>query len=594
MHFASTLQVHKISINGKAQKAEKMNQITSNEFKRLLNQPQKIDNNKITEPLGVVGNGFVHDIIIKDCVFCKTVEISNSRFFKSLTIENCTFEKGVYLNSIEIQGEFKFNSCSFADEVIFKDLILAGFKIIKTNFKYLLFTGYLKNNAIKNEEVSFLDSYSQKVEFDDLECNKIIRLKDLQTGSLNIYRSNFHSELSFGNFENEENFYADNVYFLSSKFHERVDFYNGKIEERFDFHKVEFEEQVVITRNIEIKSINFTEIRAKLNVSIDFQDNFESLEFCDCWFNSSLTVHNFEKLTSYSKSVSINFAGVIYGNYIIEEIPTISIDISCINFGNIIFHNIDTKFIILNRFFNYNKLFFNSIRYNDKYNILVIYDSNIGNTEFENIDFRKFNEVVIVKSDVSNMLLTNSLFPKNIQIKSKAPRLGYEIPELEKINDDMYFRDSYRQLKVAMEKMGNRYYSLRYKSKEMYYQRKELKWGSDKILLYINYISNNNGISWIRGIFFTLACAFIAFLVLNSKRTNPLFYWTFSTSITQSCEAFKIGFKSYISFISSYPIFKIENINSSWAVDFIILLTRIFVSVGIYQTIVAFRKYGYK
>jgi len=566
--------------------------MTSSEFMRLLNQPQRIDNKKITEPIDVLGIGIIHDIIIRDCVFCETVEFSKSRFFKSLTIENCTFEKGFRLNLIEILGEFILKSCSFADEVIFKDLILAGFKITETHFKDLLFTGYLKNNAIKNEEVSFENSFFQKVEFNDLECNKIIRLRDIQTNTLTISKSNFYADLSFGYFENEQNFFADDVYFVSSKFYQRVDLYSGKIEGRFHIHKVEFEEQVVIRREIEINSIDFTEIRAKHNVSIDFQDNFEYLRFCDCWFNSSLTVHNFEKLTSYSKSVSIDFDGVIYGNYIIEEIPTTSIGMSCNNFGNIIFHNIDTKFIILSRFFNYNKLFFNSVRYNSNFNILVVFDSNIGNTEFENVDFRKFDEVVIVKSDVSNMLLTNSLFPKNIQIKSKAPRLGYEIPELERINDNMYFRDSYRQLKVAMEKMGNRYYSLIYKSKEMYYQRKELKWGPDKILLYINYLSNNNGISWLRGIVFTLTCAAIAFVILNSQRANPLFYWTFDTTLLDSYEAFKVGIKSYISYISSYPVLKIEDIKYSWLVDLTILLSRIFVSIGIYQTIAAFRKYA--
>lgn len=571
-----------------------MNQMTSAEFKRLLNQPQVIDNKKITEPLSILGNGFTHDIIITDCVFCEIVEFNKSRFFKSITFENCTFEKEVHLNSVEIIGEFRLKSCSFTDEVIYKDLILAGFNITETHFKDILFSGYLKNNAIKNEEVSFENSYFQKVEFNNLECDKIIRLRDVQTSMLTINKSNFYADLSFGYFENEQNFFADDVYFVSSKFYQRIDFYSGNIEERLDIHKVEFEEQVVIRREFDIKSISFTEIRAKHNVSIDFQDNFEYLRFCDCWFNSSLTVHCFEKLSYYKKSVTINFDGVIYGNYIIEEIPTISVDLSCINFGNIIFHNIDTKFILLTRFFNYNKLFFNSIRYNSTFNILVVSDSNIGNTEFENIDFRKFNEIVIVKSDVSNMLLTNSLFPKKIQIKSKEPRLGFEVPEIEKINDNMYFRDSYRQLKMAMEKMGNKYYSLIYKSKEMYYQRKELKWGPDKVLLYINYLSNNNGTSWIRGVVFTLTCAAIAFLILNSQRINPLFYWTFKTTYLDTFEVFKVGLKSYISFISSYPVLRIADIKESWFVDLIILLARVFVSVGIYQTISAFRKYGNK
>lgn len=569
-----------------------MKTINSSGFSKLLNLADPIVELSINDTLEVSHRGFKLDLVIKNCVFNEFVTFKDCRFFKSLFFENCTFEKGLLFNTVEIIGSFDLLSNSFNNELTFKDCTFSQFSSKETHYKKVLFCGYLKNNAVKNEDLSFENSYFTTISFNDLECHKTIRLNDLKTDSLEIYRSNFYSEISLGYFEEKKYFFCDNVYMESSKFLQRIDFYNGKIEETLYIHKVEFEEQVVISKEIDIHSISFNEVRAKHNVSIDFQDNFEYLRFSDCWFNTSLTVHNFDKLTSYSKSVNIDFDGVIYGNYIIEEIPTLGIHMSCINFGNIIFHNIDTKFIIFSRFFNYNKLFFNSIRYNKDYNILVIFDSNIGNTEFENIDFRKFNEVIVVKSDVSSMLLTNSLFPKEIQIKSKAPRLGYEIPELERINDNMYFRDSYRQLKVAMEKMGNRYYSLIYKSKEMYYQRRELKWSPDKILLYINYLSNNNGISWMRGITFTLSCAFISFVLLNFQLHEPLFYWTIKTSKPECIEAFKIGFKSYISFISSFPVLKLDYLKENWVVDMIKLLSRIFISVGIYQTIAAFRKYG--
>lgn len=190
------------------------------------------------------------------------------------------------------------------------------------------------------------------------------------------------------------------------------------------------------------------------------------------------------------------------------------------------------------------------------------------------------------------MLLTNSIFPKKIQIPSKLPQLGYSVPHLGKLDDNMYYRDSYRQLKLAMERMGNRYYSLIYRSKEIHYQRKELDWHWDKILLYINYIPNNNGISWFRAVLFTLSCALFAFLFLNSQLKEPVFYWTTNVSFNETIETFKLGAKNYISFLSTFPVFKNENLKDNWVVDLIVLLSRIFISVGIYQTITAFRKYG--
>ena len=256
-------------------------------------------------------------------------------------------------------------------------------------------------------------------------------------------------------------------------------------------HKVNFEEQVVFNRNFCFTKLWLAEVRAKYSFDIDFQDNFEDLEINDCIFDTSLSVRDLEKLVDWEKTISINFSGIIKGNYIIEEIPTISIHFSGINYGNIICQNINTKFITFTQFRNFSnsgKVLFSSIHPNQHFNALIINDSNIGNTEFENIDFRNFNEFVIVKSDVSNVILSNSLFPKIIQIASKNPTLGYGVRDFEKINDNMYYRDSYRQLKLAMEKMGNRYYALVYKSKEMYYHRKELNWGWDKLLLYINYL----------------------------------------------------------------------------------------------------------
>lgn len=566
--------------------------INYNDLSVLMNRQTTIKGFNIHDLGEFITKGFVNPILIEDCVFNQTLSFKECRFFKSIEFKNCEFSKGLQLNNVEILGNFELDSCVFKEEVIFKDCTFNSFISKGTHYYDVLFCGYLKNNGIKNGSISFDSSFFKKLALNDLICDKNFQIKDIYTESFQIYRSIFNSEISFGYFESEKYFFSKDVFVESTKFNQRIDFHKGKIERVLYFHKVEFDEQVVIRKDFSMQGIDFTQVKAKYTVSIDFQDNFERLEFCDCWFDTSFSANCFEKLISYEKRVSINFRGIIHGNYFIEEVPTLSVDMSCVNFGNILFHNIHTKFIVLQQFFNFNKLFFNSIRYNQDYNILIIFDSNIGNTEFENIDFRKFNEVVVAKSDISGLQLSNSIFPKKIQIKTKAPKLGYEIPLDEKINDNLYFRDSYRQLKVAMEKMGNKYYSLVYRSKEMHYQRKELNWGWDKVLLYVNYWTNNNGISWIRGIGFTLFVAFIAFISLNTQLNDPLFIWKLNGSKTDTLNAFNVSSKSFITYLSSYPSLKINNLKENWIVDLIILLSRIFVSIGIYQTISAFRKYG--
>jgi hypothetical protein len=334
------------------------------------------------------------------------------------------------------------------------------------------------------------------------------------------------------------------------------------------------------------------EVKASRAATINFDDNFDHINLTDCSFETSLTIEcNDDK--PYSKRVSFDFDGVINGNYMVENVPTLSMDFRGINFGNIIFNRTPMKLLEMDNFFNFGKLFFNSLPLDKQYRMLRIFDSNIGNTEFQNIDFRKFNEVVITLSDVSSLVLTNSPFPKKITTATVADRFDYKVKEHEKIDDNIYFRETYRQLKLAMDKIGNRHYALRYKSQEMRYQRKHLRWGWDKLLLTVNYLSNNHGISWPQGVVFTVACALLAFFALNGVSAHPIFEWHFFGQWEETRAAFKLGLDSFLSFISTFP--KLESsmrAGGGWKTDLVILLARIFIGIGIYQTVVAFRKYA--
>jgi hypothetical protein len=226
------------------------------------------------------------------------------------------------------------------------------------------------------------------------------------------------------------------------------------------------------------------------------------------------------------------------------------------------------------------------------YNVLIIFDSNINNTEFVNVDFRKFKELVIAKSEVSNIVLSNSVFPSKIQIGTKNPRFGYEIHPDEKINDNTYYRETYRQLKVSAEKQGNRALSLVFRAKEMHYLRKELSWGWDKAVLYLNYISNNHGLSWSRGILFTVIVSWLLFILYQDSLNHPAFYWVLNSSSKDIKYAFWGGFHEFSNFWASFPLFKsLENDSITWKTNLVFILSRIFMGYGIYQTITAFRKF---
>ncbi|MBD0404255.1 hypothetical protein [Flammeovirga sp. EKP202] len=248
----------------------------------------------------------------------------------------------------------------------------------------------------------------------------------------------------------------------------------------------------------------------------------------------------------------------------------------------------------MKNFQNHGYLTISNIILNQKYNLLLISDSNINSTEFINVDLKRFSEVVIAKSNVSNILLSNSTFPIAIQTETRSPKLGFTIAKHENINKSIYYRETYRQLKIALEKQGNKNLALQFKAKEMYYLRKELNFGTDKILLYLNFISNNHGISWIRGVAFTLIISFLFFCIYNSTLSPQYFYWGFDFSFEETKEGFLIGLNHFTNFITSFPKLRLDDNSNTWQTNITVLLSRIFIGYGIYQTIISFRKYGGK
>jgi len=552
-----------------------------------LTQGKPQENYYLDKEFVLSGRKFYSKVNFKNVTFKEEVSFIQPDFFQDFNFIDCTFEKGFNIVGTNFRKLCLIQNCVSKDEVFIRDcsadeMIFKEFKAPK-----MLMTGFLNEIGTKNNAVVFVQAFIEEFEVKEAEIKKPIKFEEIALENLSITNSKIYSSLSFAQFEEKGFFQAKNVYLTSSKFFQRLDFYYGVISDYLMVQKVDFNEQVVIRKEIEIKNIDLDEVKAKYSVSADFQDNYENLRISNCNFESSFSAYCLEKLNSYEKTVTIEFDGIIHGNIVIDDLPTLSVNISCVNFGNILFSDISTKYIWIDKLYNYNKLFFNSIKLNLDYNVLIIFNSNLGNTEFENINFKKFDEVVIAKSDISNMQLTNSLFPKEVQIKTKHPSIGVEIGEAEKINDNLYFKETYRQLKLAMEKVGNRYYALTYKSKELYYQRKELGFSWDKLLLYFNFFSNNHGISWIRGILFTLFCALLSFLYLHSQLSQPLFHWNQIQSI------FNTGFSEFIKYLSSYPKLELNGlVDDNWKVNLTVLLSRIFVSYGIYQTIVAFRKYG--
>ena len=240
-----------------------------------------------------------------------------------------------------------------------------------------------------------------------------------------------------------------------------------------------------------------------------------------------------------------------------------------------------------------------------------------------------FNENVLFTYSLikDHLLLRGATFKKGLDLSltilsGTVNLFGLKIPDYESVSDIIdevdydkavcvdgiiphkNKRETFRILKKELLDQGNAIDALYMASKEKSAYSKQLKsdrkhkigkWyrrGQNRLILYLGRISNSHGESWTKGVGFTLGIGLVFFYlsIINTEKyfftLNPYdFNW----------EAIAEGLDYYFEFLlpthnSNYlDILGPEFLFKLW--DF---LGRIFVSFGIYQTIVAFRKYHIK
>ncbi|WP_299671608.1 hypothetical protein [uncultured Polaribacter sp.] len=171
-------------------------------------------------------------------------------------------------------------------------------------------------------------------------------------------------------------------------------------------------------------------------------------------------------------------------------------------------------------------------------------------------------------------------------------------------------RESYRRIKQEFRKNENHIEALDFHHHEMSVFRKELEYktvssyekfsvfgkfknriiiifNKNKIILFLNKISNDYNRSWVRGVIFTLSITFTFFFIVSL-----ILLYNKDISIAMSTNAFKESTNEFIKFIN--PIawnHKLYNSDNLFAI-IITYVAKIFIGYGYYQTIQAFRKYG--
>ncbi len=155
-------------------------------------------------------------------------------------------------------------------------------------------------------------------------------------------------------------------------------------------------------------------------------------------------------------------------------------------------------------------------------------------------------------------------------------------------------RETYRIVKQQFKKQDNNISSIDYRALEFKSYASELKNTfftrhnrmQNSFVLFLNFISNNYGKSWLRGVGFTLGCTLIFFYLLLISTNHYQF------GIGLPYEDFQGNGKLFFDFLNpTHKTSILKSLEPNVSTYFIDFIGRIFITYGIYQTVQAFRKY---
>lgn len=188
-------------------------------------------------------------------------------------------------------------------------------------------------------------------------------------------------------------------------------------------------------------------------------------------------------------------------------------------------------------------------------------------------------------------------FDKKQTLKSRKSKLyqndGFASNEqVGEIGASARLRESFRIVKSSFISSGNHIEARKFHRLELRAYQDELCLSrcfqriDEKLLLWLNKWSNDHGLSWSRGLLFTLLTTLLCFTIYLSNFAKWL-KWDFSN------QAVWTTIKHYIELLNltkwDYQPFGLDNEPYGYTILFI---SRIFIGYGYYQLVQAFRKYG--
>jgi hypothetical protein len=506
------------------------------------------DGKKIDEQINIIDKNHVRIFFI-NCEFPNGLIIEKS-IMESITFENC-FLKFVEISDTSIK-KIEFRFYNRIDWITIQDCPNLGEFIIDTSNKinslklwYNSFENIINISNNVNMRLGGVNYFIKNVSFVGNTFDKRVKIN----GN------------NFSNFSLSGNTFKNIVSFLNNNFDVKLDFFNNNFQDRLKISKLDGHPEKVKSGEKLEKEINE---KYKIPESAKFKPN--QIKFLS--FNSN-KINSFR--LGYQKIQKL----------IIDNLENHN-DSSEINMGDLII----SDELTISNLRNYKKMRLYRINYDNvakKDSLLNINNSTFGSAEFQEVNFGGFDNVKMYSSNLIGIETIDVIWPKSIK------------------NDNLeQTRNTYRMLKHSLLKQEDRIQALNFFSKEMiiYYEQlnQKKKWSNlqERMILGFNKNTNNFGLDWFTPII--LMFLVNGFFLLVYNLINPIGYFPnimFTYDLT-NIKGFGLYFSDIIKsfyFISGIDLI-IKNPNNLTLTFEVI--RKVFISILLYQTIIAFRKYTRK
>lgn len=547
-------------------------------------------------------------LIYIDCDFEKKLVFKNVDLGEGIYFKNCTFKRGVSFNDcrtneeidelikFDVRHSVTFENCKISVTLDIKGGV-NGDNVIPILFKRGILIN--KDTSVDIINVERLACVHNGFTIENSVISGSMTMRDVKIFAIGflLRDSSVKGHIRF------ESVDAESYFFINTKFEKNVHLWRATLKNSLTFNYGSYWDEFIITaikcKHLVIYGGDFRK-KILINESDAYQKDVkggaENIWIENSKFSEKLRINGGDILRQTVEKIKIISTKELIGDIAFNELSiSDEIFLEGLNYdANIQFNNIDTRKLNLKMFSNYASVVFQDFNANHSDDSeLYIHASNLGNTSFLSCNLDSFKKVNIQNSVFMNVISTNvDWFSPN--------KLNTQI----ELKDRIYWKqlsENFRQLKCCMEGNQDRPQALKFKSYEMNAYRESLKisrktW-EDVTLLNLNRFSNKHGLSWFRGVIFTIILWQLCYSMFIMFKDGFAFPWESDCVCLLGEQNYWNGAFQYLwlpdgldelSVLFQKDVMTISLIGGAFS----FLIGKIAIAYGIYQTISAFRKYG--